>query len=470
MALTVNGGSTIYGLLANFNRIETERAVTMARLSTGKRINRAADDPAGMIALNSLESELGSVNAALSNNQRSRAMLDTADGALSEVSALLREIEGLAVASAGNTLSDAEIAANQAQIDSAIESIDRIVGSTTFNGRKLLDGTHEITTTMSPADAADLKDIRVHGRPSGDDSTTLTVKVVTAAGRASTSGTEVADVSSPLSAATSLSISGKEGTALITLASGSNIAAVVSQINASKGETGVSATASGTQLTLTSVDYGSDAFISVKALSGDDDVMATADVDTVNGTDAVVTVNGAVAAVDGTEIYYNGSGVSLSATLVDNTVGTRTITVTGGGATFQIGTNLNSKAVLGLGGLFSSSLGRADLGYVSDLKSSGSASLTADPGAAALIARKATLQVATTAARLGGFISYQLDSTTNSLSVLKENLASAASAIGDTDFALETSRLQRQNLLANASLSLMDLFATQQQSVLNLLI
>ncbi|GMU22562.1 MAG: hypothetical protein AMXMBFR13_26470 [Phycisphaerae bacterium] len=466
MALTVESSSTLLKLLASYDRIQTERAITMARLSTGKRINRASDDPAGLIALNALSSEMAAVNAAIDNDQRSKAMLDTASGALGEISTLVNEVQRLAVASGGNTLSAEEVAANQAQIDSAIESIDRMVNSTTFNGQALAN---RITTTLSVADAAHLKDVRVYSRPSGSDSVAVTVDVTAAATRATTSGTVVADLATSLSADTVLTLTGKTGTSTITLTSGSNLASVVSQINAAKGETGVSATSSGTQIKLTSVDYGADAFVSISALSGDADVVATAQVSRTSGTDATVKVNGQTALVSGTEVYYNGNGVSLSATLATNTTGTRTITITGGGATFQIGTDNASRATLSLGDVGSYALGRSDLGYLSDLKSGGAADLATDPGAAALIAKKAIVQVATAASRIGGFTRYQLDASINSLSTLREALAGSISQIGDADYAEESSRLERQNLLAASTLSLISLYGQQQRSVLSLL-
>lgn len=460
----------MFRLLSNLNQLNIDRAVTLARISTGKRINRAADDPAGLVAVNRLSSELAAVDAAINNNTRSQAMLDTASSALAEVSSLLTDIEGLAVASGGNTLSDAEIAANQEQIDSAIASIDRIINTASYGGRSLFNGANEIDVSMTPAVAADLKDVRVYARPPAGTATTLNVNVTAVAKRATTSGTVVANITTTVHGDTTLAIRGKEGTATVVLASGSNMASVLATINASKGETGVSATASGTQLKLTSVEYGADAFVSVSALSGDPAIVASAQIAKRSGTDATITVNGRAASVSGTEFYYNSHNASLSATLVDNTVGARTITITGtGGATFQIGTSLSSKSVIGIGNLNSSDLGQAGLGYLADLVSGGSAALATDPGKAALIARKAAVQVATASARLGGFTKYAIESSTNSLNVLKENLLSSISSIEDADIAVETSRLDRQNILATASLSLLGVMSSQQQSVLSLL-
>ena len=113
----------------------------LTRLSTGLRINSGSDDPAGLIASEALRSEISSLSKAISNTQRASQIISTADSALGQVSSLLTDIQGLIVEAANRgALSDDEIAANQLQIDSSLEAINRIAQTTTFQGRKLLDG------------------------------------------------------------------------------------------------------------------------------------------------------------------------------------------------------------------------------------------------------------------------------------------------------------------------------------------
>jgi len=119
----------------------------LTRLSTGLRINSGADDPAGLIASEALRSEVTSLNKALSNTRRADQIIATADSALAQVNNLLNDIRGLVVeASSRGGLSDDEISANQLQIDSSLEAINRIAQTTTFQGRKLLDGSLDFTT------------------------------------------------------------------------------------------------------------------------------------------------------------------------------------------------------------------------------------------------------------------------------------------------------------------------------------
>lgn len=123
------------------NRNNDALQTSLTRLSTGLRINTGKDDPAGLIASEALRSDITSINKAISNSQRAVQIIATADSALGQVSTLLNDVRGLIVEAANRgAMSADEIAANQLQIDSSLEAINRIAQTTTFQGRKLLDG------------------------------------------------------------------------------------------------------------------------------------------------------------------------------------------------------------------------------------------------------------------------------------------------------------------------------------------
>lgn len=120
----------------------------LTRLSTGLRINTGKDDPAGLIASENLRSDITSIRRAISNTDRANQVIATADSALGQVSSLLNDIRGLVTESANaGALSADQIAANQLQVDSSLEALNRIAQTTTFQGRKLLDGSLDFTTT-----------------------------------------------------------------------------------------------------------------------------------------------------------------------------------------------------------------------------------------------------------------------------------------------------------------------------------
>jgi flagellin len=140
-------------------RSNSQLQEALSRLSTGVRINSGKDDPAGLIASENLRRDITSSQRAITNTERATQLIATADSALGQISNLLNDIRGL-VTEAANTgvLSAEQIAANQLQVDSSLEAIDRIAQVTTFQGRKLLDGSLDFikTTTAGGSSVVDL--------------------------------------------------------------------------------------------------------------------------------------------------------------------------------------------------------------------------------------------------------------------------------------------------------------------------
>lgn len=122
----------------------------LTRLSTGLRINSGKDDPAGMIAAEIMHNNIVAVQKAISNTQRGSQMIATIDSALGSITSLLHDIRSL-VTEAGNTavMSEEQITANQLQVDSALEAINRIAQTTKFQGRRVLDGSLDFLTNAN---------------------------------------------------------------------------------------------------------------------------------------------------------------------------------------------------------------------------------------------------------------------------------------------------------------------------------
>ena len=156
----------------------------LTRLSTGLRINAGKDDPAGLIASEALRSDIISVQRAIGNSERANQMIATADSALGEVSSLLNDIRGLVTEAANEgALSDDQIAANQLQIDSSLEAINRIAQMTSFQGRNLLDGSLDFLSTAGTV--ATIEDIQIDQAAIGSTGqVAVDVDIATAAAKA----------------------------------------------------------------------------------------------------------------------------------------------------------------------------------------------------------------------------------------------------------------------------------------------
>ncbi len=448
---------------------------TLRRLSTGLRINSGADDPAGLIASESLRSEISGLSQAVQNSQRASNVISTAEGALNEVASLLVNIKELVV-QAGNSgaLSSDEIQANQLQVNSAVESITRIANTTTFAGLHLLNGSLDYLT--SGVNAADIKAMHVFQANFGTNPTIpVEVNVVTSARTA-----QLRFATSSVSHSVTLEITGNNGVDTLTFTSGTAASAIAFAINRITDTTGVSAGLinagnANSGIVFNSTGYGTKSFVSVTAQSGSFSTTDTAGntVGRTVGRDVRATVNGALTVGDGLNLKMNSASLDLEITL-DQAFGARqtSFTITGGGAMFQLGPQVNANQQIGIGiqSIAASKLGDSDVGFLSDVVTGGSATLVGGQTAAASkIVERAINQVAVLRGRLGAFDKNTLETNVNSLNVALENVTSSESSIRDADFATETAAMTRAQILSQAGTSVLATANSTPKQVLALL-
>jgi flagellin len=127
--------------LGALRRSSDEVAASMMRLATGKKVSRAADAPADMVAIENLKVDDTRLTKEIEGLERSSLRLSARDGALSVIDDLVTELHGLAVAAASTgATSDSERRANQQQADSILQTITFLAGSTVYNGERILEG------------------------------------------------------------------------------------------------------------------------------------------------------------------------------------------------------------------------------------------------------------------------------------------------------------------------------------------
>ncbi|MCP4713299.1 MAG: flagellin [Planctomycetes bacterium] len=453
----------------------------LKRLSSGLRINVAKDDPAGLIGSENLRSEMAGLSAGIDNSLRASSVIATAEGALNEISALLIDIKGLLVETANKGgLSTEEIDANQLQVDSAINSIQRIANATEFEGMKLLNGAKDYTTSTLPASISDLE---VSAAKLIDGAAmTVAIAVTTSAntGVAFLSGATLSTSDMTIRLATN------RGSTDLTFAAATTQANVQLAINNVKEITGVSAATSAGAIALRSVDFGADAYVSVTVLSGQDDgtndtfVLNTDNASnnasvTDTGVDIVGTINGTSATGKGKKLTVRTSILDAAVTLTNSAAmatTSATFNVTGGGADFAIGSRVDAIGMeaIGIKNVSPSSLGNGTDGYLNTLKSGQSQELAGDNlYTAQRIVDDSIKDISTLRGRLGAFQKNILETNINSLRVTLENVTASESAIRDADFAAETAALTRAQILVQANTSVLSLANSVPQSVLALL-
>jgi flagellin len=466
----------------------------LGRLSTGLKINSGRDDPAGLIASETLRASIRAIDQAVENAVRADTIVSVAEGGLQEISALLIELENLIDQSANQAgLTDEEVAANQIQIDSILASINRLADATAFGDKKLLNGNLDFTTSginiNEPTGSAvsHLDNVQVNAAkiPNGSYRQ-VNVNVVTpsqiaviSAVPAGTNGGGT--LNGTTNGVTTLQVRGNLGTEILSFASGTTTAQIAAAINASSQLTGVSATASAAgggpdSLVLQSTEFGSDQFVTVSIIQNTGAFVSQASQVTDYGTDGTVTVNGANAVVKGLDVAVNTSSLALdmrlTSTLGSTTNGTTAFEITGGGAIFSISptVGLAGQEALGIGEVSTAQLGNNDVGYLASLGTGLANDLSSKNFTTSQrIVRAAIDQVAKLRGRLGGFQKDTLSTTINSLRVAHENVTAAESAIRDADFAVETSNLTRAQILVASSTQVLQLANAQPQNVLALL-
>jgi len=482
---------------------------SLERLSTGLRINRGKDDPAGLIASENLRSEISATNAAIGNSQRADQVVNIAEGGLQEVSGLLTELQGLLTTAASTAgLSSEEKAANQLQVDSILQTIDRVSSSTSFQGTKLLSGNFDFQTSGV---ATGVTDFQVNGAKFTGTSLDVNVLVTQSAqqGGLFLSTGATLNLNGGTNSAFTFEVAGSLGSRELSFASGTSVAQIAAAINTFTDVTGVQATVSGSGgFLLSSSEFGGDEFVSVKVVNdasiqgtgigifglkaGD---FGTADASAQStfsssaagngvrdeGQDLAATINGIAATADGKVARINTDFLDVSITLDTTTSQTLgqvgganpAFTITGGGADFQLAPNVDiaGKVSLGIKDVAARKLGSSAVGFLDDLGSGKAFNLVDGKGLATAqkIVSQSIKQVSSLRGRLGAFQKNVIGATIRSLGVAVENSSAAESVIRDADFASETAALTRSQILVSAATNVLGLANTQPQNALQLL-
>ena len=493
---------------------------SLERLSTGLRINSGKDDPSGLIASESLRAQATGLNQAVTNADRADQVVNIAEGGLEEVSSLLNQVQGLVTQTANTAgLSAEERKANQLQLDSILQTIDRVSSSVSFQGSKLLNGNYDFTTASV---SGQVKSFKVNTAKLNFGSTRGVDVVVTAsaqvAGYLLSFGANNLDLggagaSNGANKSFVLEIAGAKGARELSFASGTSLASVAAAINSYTDITGVKAKVSGTtSVRLESSEFGHDQFVSVK-VTDDGSInsiakgiyslqtqnASAADTSSVTtfssaantvkdyGQDVRATINGIAATSKGTTVHINTDFLDVEVNLDYNTTSSTAnaaklgalsaFSITGGGADFQLASrvDISGKVSLGIGNIATREIGRfidssGAANFLSDLSSGKALNIAdGDVTSAQQVVQNAINEVSSLRGRLGAFQQNTVGASIQSLNVAVENTTAAQSAIRDVDFASETANLTRSQILVSSATQILGLANQQPQSALQLL-
>lgn len=483
MSLRINTNISAMNALRNLDVTNERMGGAIERLSTGLRINRGADDPAGMIISESLRAQILGLDQAVRNSQDGINMTKTAEAALNELSSLIRNARNLAVHAANRgVVDDAQLRADQQQIVSTINSINRIADTTQFSGKKLFDGTAGVTASV--VDTADIANIFISSSFGGEivSSGSITAALVTPAVRAGvTLNNNYASLSSVVAQGT-LVVNGHS----VTSDGTETLSSIINKINDMSGQTGVTATpvtANGsTVVQLSNTTYGSR--YNVQLYDTSNLLLNSATVTTVTGSDAVAQVT--VLTQNGAQsVLFTGGRSSTDSgfRLADNVGNVVTLTEAGnaglattgeligalnaGSVQFQVGANVGEQLQFSLTDVHARYLGTTAVAGMSFADIDVTTATGADD--AMKIIDAAIEQLASLRGSLGSFQRDVLESTVRTLGSAKENLAATESTIRDADMATEITEFTKLQILNQSGMAVLAQANQVPQGVLQLL-
>ncbi|MCD8349941.1 MAG: flagellin [Planctomycetaceae bacterium] len=504
MAINGLGNSNITSMNASRNlwQASKNKSKAMQSLSSGLRINTGKDDPAGLMISEMLRAQMSGLGRALRNTQETNNAMSIAEGGLSSVSSMLTKMKGLAVHSLNTGVTGkSQVNANQMELNSALQTIQRVVGTTNYAGNNLLDGSRDFSFDASDSDA--ILDASASRITSVNGTSTGDVPISFAGGQevqAERAYVEADFGASTLDATQEFTVTGMDGSRSYSFAAGTSIEDMAAQINSNTSSTGVNAYAirddgtGATSLRLASTEYGSSEAIRVDQITGTGFAAQGASVSD-RGQDATLNINGQEVTTDGLTASMSGD-VSGRVSFNEGSTTSTTIAQTGydqdeltdatanreasltnvrGGMQLQLGEGSGgqNRETVGLGNFSPNQLGQVEYNgetySLNDLYGGGAASLQHNPELALRIIDQAISDVSSGRANIGAYQANALDTNANNLMVAIENTTATESGIRDADMADMMTSYVKNQLLENSSLRALQATQMNASNVLQLL-
>ena len=418
--MRINQNIAAFNAYRNLNNTQNNLSGSLEKLSSGFRINRAADDASGLVNSENLRSQIGGLKVATRNAQDAISLVQTAEGAQTEVHSILQRMRDLVVQS-GNvgTNDEASIKANNDELTQLKEELTRIADQTQFGTQKIFDGTFEKAAAVEAADEqpATEAEFAFEWAPgTATEVATWTVDLNGAELTTDIAGNADADtVASALGSLTGVSASNDDGTITVT----------ADDVGAGSVAVSVEAITDGGAISNTDATDGTDLVEAVEAADAKEG--ATFQV----GANSGQTVSVGINSVKADSLGQNATYVDAEGTTVTSIYG----------SIEEISLSTEEVNGEGLGGQVASALATID---------------------------EAIEGVSESRAELGAFQN-RMESTIRNISVAVENLSAAESRIRDTDMAMEMVEFTRNQILSQAGTAMLAQANVIPQSVLSLL-
>jgi flagellin len=497
MALTVNTNVASLNTQRNLNASSNALSTSLQRLSTGSRINSAKDDAAGLQISNRLTSQVNGLGVAVRNANDGISLAQTAEGALQQSTNILQRMRDLSLQSANGSNSTTERQALNQEVGQLKEELNRIADTTTFGGQKLLNGDFGTKQFQVGANANETIGVSINSA----SSLNIGANRFDAAGTGM--GTVGAGAAAPASTiggtAAQLNIIGPSGSATTANILAGSAAAAASSINLITGNTGVTADArTGVQLSglsaagtvafsLTGDTAGGAASISAVISNPTDlrDLSAAINAQSSKtGISATLTSNNTkieLISEKGDDIVFGGfgsstAGLTLDLNEIDYSGAVTTTTdqltqATDVAARVTGNIRMESSGAFQVQGVGANVAGLASAtSAISTLSTVSSVDISTQSGAqgAVSVIDAAIAGIDKNRASLGA-TQNRFENTISNLQSISENVSAARGRIQDTDYAVETANLSKNQILQQAGTAILAQANQLPQAVLSLL-
>lgn len=518
MSLVINTNTASLNSQRNLTKSQMSLSTAMERLSSGLRINKAADDAAGLAIASRMTTQINGLTQASRNANDGISLASTAEGALSELTANLQRIRELAVQSANSTNSSSDRAALDQEVQQRLQEIDRSAQQTAFNGQKVLDGSFGSATFQVGANVGETITIGLSTsmRTSAVGKTADYVgtaqydstKSVGAQGGGVVAGSAFAsgDLTIAIGTTSAVTVGASADLSSGTGNAGRTADSAYSKVQAinSASIPGLTATADTTvsfDFADVTADTGYSLSINSQAvysaynsvtgadLTGSSVAQAintnaaatgvTASFDSVTGRMTLNAADGRNIAISQTNTTAGAGSVGTGLgnttgnnnTLNDAKTALTTVATTPVTATYTGTIRLTANETITLGGANETYAGYTD-GQQMALGSSAlnSSNVTSVANANTTITRvDSALSTVSSLRSTLGAIQNRFQSAINSTDATAENLTAARSRIQDADFAAESAKMSSANILQQAGVSVLAQANSSQQAILKLL-
>jgi len=484
MSLRINHNIAAVNSHRNLQANDAQMSKTLEKLSSGLKINRAADGPAALVISEQMRGQIAGLNQAIDNSETAISMIQTTESNLNEVSRLLTSVRQLAIHASNEGVNNEEmLEADQREINNAIETVNRISKQAQFGNRKLLDGTNGALGSVT---GKGLEFVSAGLKTEDSSKSGFEVNILQNASKSSAKGS-TALTAEMIAGGETLMVIENGKTAMYTTKADDTADIAIKNLASEAARNGLDVTVSGNdagQVSVTHNQFGAEHSFQVSSSTAGVLSKEAGEIEVANkGNDVKGTINGESAIgkgqvltgisgaqnVDGLSVRYTGTA-GTEGDIPEGGVAIGRAYVSQNSLNFQVGGNAGQTAGISIGSTHATELAK---NVVNESGFNSLEDVRVTDFQAAQDTLKMVDEAITTIARfrgdIGAFQKNTLESNLSNLRVANENLVSSESIIRDTDMASEMANLTRNQIMSQSATAMLAQANQAPNQVLRLL-